>query len=448
MALSAAEQYMLELVNRARLDPLAEAARYGIDLNQNLAPGQLHTGVRGVLAPDAALEAAASAHSQWMLAQDIFSHTGVNGSTPSQRAAAAGYDGFGAGENISWRGTTGTLNLEAVIGQQHADLFLSAPHRMNIMWDSYREIGVAQEAGQFTSSGTTYNASMVTQNFSSQQSVYYVTGVVYNDLNRDAFYSIGEGQGGARFSTLGDSTASASAGGYALVAQEGGLVTVDGSVGSRDFRVKIDVTQENAKLDVVNGNTAHVSADVVLLRGLVNARLLGAGAIDATGNGAGNFLQGNAAANRLVGNGGADRLYGDGGADRVLGGSGGDRLSGGWGNDLLRGGGGNDRIFGDSGRDSLMGEGGDDWLTGGTGADRFIFSFGAGDDVVRDFTAEDHLLLKAGLWGGQGETAASVVSDHAQVIGGDVVIDLGQGHSVTLAGISTLSGLASQIDLF
>jgi hypothetical protein len=107
MALTAAEQYMLELVNRARLDPLGEAARHGIDLNQSLSPGQLHGSARGVLAPDAALDLAATRHSTWMLATDVFSHNGVNGSTPSQRALAAGYDGWGAGENISWRGTTG-----------------------------------------------------------------------------------------------------------------------------------------------------------------------------------------------------------------------------------------------------------------------------------------------------------------------------------------------------
>ncbi len=34
---SQAEQYLLELINRARLDPQAEADRFGIDLNENLA---------------------------------------------------------------------------------------------------------------------------------------------------------------------------------------------------------------------------------------------------------------------------------------------------------------------------------------------------------------------------------------------------------------------------
>lgn len=38
MTISAAEQLLIELINRARLDPLAEAQRLGIDLNAGLAP--------------------------------------------------------------------------------------------------------------------------------------------------------------------------------------------------------------------------------------------------------------------------------------------------------------------------------------------------------------------------------------------------------------------------
>src|SRR3954463_12402694 len=41
---TAFEQYFLELVNRARLDPAAEAARLGIGLNDGLGGGQLTTG--------------------------------------------------------------------------------------------------------------------------------------------------------------------------------------------------------------------------------------------------------------------------------------------------------------------------------------------------------------------------------------------------------------------
>ena len=39
--LSAQEQYFLELINRGRANPVAEAARFGIDLNEGLAAGTL-----------------------------------------------------------------------------------------------------------------------------------------------------------------------------------------------------------------------------------------------------------------------------------------------------------------------------------------------------------------------------------------------------------------------
>ena len=41
MPATALEQMLLELINRARLDPAAEAARFGIDLNEGLAPGTI-----------------------------------------------------------------------------------------------------------------------------------------------------------------------------------------------------------------------------------------------------------------------------------------------------------------------------------------------------------------------------------------------------------------------
>lgn len=430
MALSAAEQYMLELINRARLDPLAEAARNGISLNYNLAPGQLHSGARGVLAPEAALELAATRHSQWMLSTDIFSHTGVNNTNPSQRAAAAGYQGPGAGENISWRGTTGVMNLETVIGQQHADLFKSAGHRLNILGDSYREIGVAQEAGQFTASGTTYNASMVTQNYSAQADVFYVTGVVYADTNRDAFYSIGEGRSGASFATAGDAATSAAAGGYALEVNAGGPVLVTGSVSGKAFSVRITVEDVNAKLDVVNANTFHASADVTLVSGIHRLRLLGVEALDGTGNKAANVITGNAARNVLSGQGGNDVLSGRGGSD------------------VLRGGAGHDRLSGATGNDWLFGDTGNDRLTGGAGVDRFVFTTGAGDDIITDFSSADRLRFDDALWAGTVSSVAELLAERAQIIAGDVVFDLMNGHSVTLDGVSSLAGLAARIELF
>src|SRR6188474_103953 len=56
------EQLLVELINRARSDPAAEAARYGIDLNLGLPPGTITTAPKQPLAPHQALVNAAGAH--------------------------------------------------------------------------------------------------------------------------------------------------------------------------------------------------------------------------------------------------------------------------------------------------------------------------------------------------------------------------------------------------
>lgn len=447
MAISAAEQYMLELINRARLDPLGEAALQGIGLNENLSPGQLHSGVRGVLAPEAALERAAIGHSLWMLEHDIFSHTGMNNTTPAQRAMAAGYEGWGAGENISWRGTTGYMNLETIIVQQHNDLFRSPGHRVNILWDSYREIGLAQEAGQFSANGWVYNASMVTQNFSTQSDVYYVTGVVYDDTNNDKFYSIGEGRGGASLSSSIDSTTSASAGGYALAAVEGGMVEVQGEVNGRAFSVKVLVQDVNAKLDVVNGTTVYSSADIQLGAGIQRVRLLGTEDLNATGNSGHNLIEGNARNNTLNGQGGNDRIYGFDGHDRLFGKSGADTLYGGTGNDRISGGQGNDDLFGEGGRDTLSGDEGDDTLTGGAGVDTFLFKANAGSDQITDFGSTDKIRLDADLFDEVFGSVTEMLDAQAEKVGSDVVLTLADGQSLTLLGVGSIAELADNISL-
>lgn len=493
MTLTNAEQYMLELINRARLDPLAEAARLGIDLNAGLAPGTLGPQARQVLAPNELLEASALDHSQWMLAADVFSHTGENGSSPFDRMRAAGYTNYvAAAENISWRGSTGAMNLEAAIALQHDSLFKSAGHRTNILNGSLREIGIAQEAGVFTLEGTNYNSSMVTQNFGSRASVYFVTGVAYQDSNGDGFYSIGEGRSGVSFAgSLGGAT-STGTGGYAMQVTPGAAVSVTGSVGGTAFAVTLDTGLANAKLDVVDGTTFHSSADITLVSGLNHARLLGVADLDATGNGAANRLEGNSGANVLTGGGGADSLsggqgldlligdagadrlfgqdghdtlqggggddaldggegsdvlQGDAGQDRLTGGKGDDRLNGGDGHDTLQGGNGADRLNGGAGDDVLNGGTGNDVLTGGSQADVFVFSAGPGLDRITDLQSGDRIQLDDAIWGGSAKTSAQVVADHGQLVGGVAVLDFGAAHKITLDGIITLSGLDSYLTI-
>jgi hypothetical protein len=229
------EVYMLQLINRARLDPLGEAQRYEIDLNQGLAPGTLHEAPRPPLAPNELLVDASRTHGTWMLDTDTFSHTGAGDSQPKDRMEAAGYSFTGiwsSGENISWSGTTGTLgDLGAYAAQQHKGLFLSAGHRVNILNGTFREIGVGQVTGVFTAAGNDgiirdFNASMITQSFATSGEARFLSGVVFADANGNGFYDPGEGTGGVTVSLSGTPVATTQATGLYAVPVADGLHTL------------------------------------------------------------------------------------------------------------------------------------------------------------------------------------------------------------------------------
>jgi len=233
IVLTAEEQLIVELINRARTNPLAEAQRYGIDLNAGLPAGTISTTPKQPLAPHQALIIAAEGHAEDMLARDFFSHTNPEGDGPTERAQDEGYPGT-VGENINVRGTTGALDRIDVVYQHHADLFRSADHRRNLLRDHYSDIGTGVAYGLFTDRGTTYNASTAVEMFGSSVGGQ-ITGVVYDetavvDVNPDHFdaglYNIGEGLSGvtvtARSSTGAVfTTQTGPSGGYTLAAPPG-----------------------------------------------------------------------------------------------------------------------------------------------------------------------------------------------------------------------------------
>ncbi|MCC7427594.1 MAG: hypothetical protein IT557_11860, partial [Alphaproteobacteria bacterium] len=448
MSLTAAEQYMLELINRARLDPAAEAARYGIDLNAGLAPGTISTSAKQVLAGNDLLHNAAALHSTWMLDTDIFSHTGNGGSSAKQRMEAAGYaftGSWAAGENISWRGVSGTINLDTSIAPQHRNLFLSAGHRANMLSTSYREIGIGQEQGFFThSDGNTYSSSMITQNFARSGTSLFLTGVAYTDSNGDKFYSIGEGVAGIGFAIGASAVASESAGGYNLGTTATGLTSVVITDGAASSTVQVDFSIGNVKLDLVGGSTVASSSNLVLVSGAaVNGRLLGIADRSLTGNGAANVLEGNRGGNLIEGSDGNDTLRGMDGNDTLDGQSGSDTLEGGAGDDTYIIADGIDTILelpGEGASDTVMSAlatyvlpaeverllftgAGNAALTGNAAANDI--TGGAGDDTLDGADGDDTLNGGAGadtMAGGGGNDNYTV--DDA----GDVVVELaGQG---------------------
>lgn len=452
MTLTADEQVLLELINRARLDPLAEAARYGIDLNAGLAAGTLAGGSRQVLAPNLLLEEAARQHSVWMLNADVFSHTGSGGSQPWDRATSAGYAWRTIGENISWRGTTAAAqDAIGMVLSHHEGLFRSAGHRVNLLNDSFREIGLSREQGLFQQGTTNWNASMLTELFGTSGTQRFLTGVVYSDLNADKFYSLGEGKGGALFTIGNETMTTSAAGGYSIGTSATGAIGVSGRTAEGiTFTATVDMSLGNVKLDILDGNIFYSSGSLSLGAGIHRGQLLGTNALSLTGNGADNILAGNGAGNRIVGLAGNDRIWGLGGNDLIGGDAGNDQIYGGVGNDTLFGNQGDDLIDGSWGNDRLVGVGGNDTLSGGAGADRFEFYAWTGSDLVTDFRLSDgdRLALDDGLWGNAALTKSEVIESHATVTANGVLLDFGASGTVLLAGVTTLNGLSNAIDIF
>lgn len=254
---TAFEQYLLELVNQARLDPNGEAAQYAIGLNQGLAPGTISGQTKQPLAFNLNLIQASRQHSQWMLDTDTFSHTGRGGSSAGDRMGAAGYNFTGSwtwGENIAWRGTTGTPDLKAFVASQHEGLFKSPGHRTNLLNDNFKEIGLGVLTGDYGG----YNAVMTTQKFARSGSSTFLTGVAFDDgVTDDDFYTVGEGLGGIRVTATRQSdnavfnTTTYNSGGYQMALLPGTYnVAFSGGGLSQVVRQNVTIGSQNFKLDL------------------------------------------------------------------------------------------------------------------------------------------------------------------------------------------------------
>ena len=199
------DQLMLELINRARENPSLEAQRLiNGQLNEGIPDNKLITTTpKQPLAFNLELNQAAESHSNWMLENNVFSHTGINNTSSQERMAQAGYDfipPWVSGENIAWKGTTGEVDFSQFVVDNYENLFIDRNfpdrgHRVTILRDDFQEIGIASVEGQFTSNGINYNTVMSTQDFVySAKDGAFITGVVYTDaIVDDDFYTIGEG---------------------------------------------------------------------------------------------------------------------------------------------------------------------------------------------------------------------------------------------------------------
>lgn len=267
------EQLVLELVNRARLDPTGEVARNTAvsDLNQGLSPGSISSAPKQPLASIQPLVDSGELHALDMLEHNFFAHNSLNGDTPTDRAAAQGYSGP-VGENIAWNGSTGPIDFTAETITAHNNLFFSASHRLNLMNAPYDHAGIAVEFGQFThTDGLTYNVPMVAQEFGFNTGGNpYLTGVVYSDtVIADDFFSIGESESGVRITAVDSGgtsywTHSGPSGGYNLELPAG-TYTVTASGGVLDEPIVtsgVVITTDNVKVDFDTSTSPQHAQDI------------------------------------------------------------------------------------------------------------------------------------------------------------------------------------------
>jgi PKD repeat protein len=240
------EQYLLELINRARADPFAEGKRLGIDIEAGI---QSPVTPQPPLAMNAILHGVAQAHCEDMRDHE-FSQTDSEGYSYKERISNAGYPGRPVGENIATGDTA--VNLYKMLVRE-VDPKSELNHREIILGLKYaqNEIGI----GFIEASGK--HDSYLTLDYGYQSEEAFLLGVVYLDKDEDGFYDVGEGLSGVTvMPSEGDYYAvTSSSGGYAIPLTESGLLMVTASGGGLDEPVSrvvvVNVPGDNVKLDFI-----------------------------------------------------------------------------------------------------------------------------------------------------------------------------------------------------
>jgi uncharacterized protein YkwD len=267
------EQYMLELINRARANPSAEAARFNLNLNEGLEPATISPYPKQPLAFNFYLNDSARTHAQWMLDTDLFQHQGPGGNRPSDRARDAGYvltPPWGIGENLAWNGSSNTFPPQyATTTYLHKELFVDSGiadrgHRTNLLNEDWQEAGIGILSGDFRqwvgSEPIDYHAVMIANEFAYTAGPAYLTGVIYRDLDNNKFYTPGgEGVVGVTVRAVDTTsgtlfeTQSFSTGGYSLALPPGiyDISFIDSPILAPEY-YGVTIGDQNLKLDLTN----------------------------------------------------------------------------------------------------------------------------------------------------------------------------------------------------
>ncbi len=270
-------QYMLQLINKARTNPPAAAQfiesnitpdiqdtinYYGVNLQATLQAISSAT-PQPPLAWNAQLAQAAQSHSQDMATNQFQSHTGSDGSSPSQRVQQTGYaNAVSTGENAYAYASSVDQAMEAFL------LDWGVPddgHRANIQQmgvsaqDTYRDVGIGLV--NTTNANSSVGPLVVTQDFASQANEQaQVVGVAFNDTQSTGSYADGEGVGNVQITAVNTQTGQVSStqtwasGGYELALNPGQYQLI-ASVNNQVIASRtISISNVNVEQDFVMSN--------------------------------------------------------------------------------------------------------------------------------------------------------------------------------------------------
>lgn len=261
------EQYLLELINRARLDPRTEVYRHAgyawgspagaaaPDLTEGLASFAIDPMPKQPLAFNLSLMRSVRDYSATLLNANSPPVTNYGGTSPTSRAMSAGYPfiyGGSAAESLTLSTSPAPAALTpSFLARQYGNLFVDAGvagrvDRRLILDPTYQEIGVAVATkSNYTGTGAPAAAVLTAFDAATRTSMDgwrlpIMTGVVYTDgVTDNGSYDVGEGMGGvtvvATRSSDGATVATTStfaSGGYSLQLPDSGTYTMRFSGGA------------------------------------------------------------------------------------------------------------------------------------------------------------------------------------------------------------------------
>lgn len=274
-AATAEQQYMLQLVNTARTNPVATANwirnnitpdiqatldYYHVDLNSTLqtiakAPP------KPPLAWNSNLANAAQGHSQDMVNTKVQTHAGSDGSTIDSRIQQSGYGATAStGENAyAYAGNVDQAMQAFLLDWGVAD----QGHRRNLLQanvpssQAFQEIGI----GIARTNDPKFGPVVVTQDFARPAvAKAQLLGVAYSDTQRDGRYGIGEGQGSVQVDAVNlatgkvSSTQTSSVGGYQMELSPGQYQVVSSQNDKVIQSSPVSIGSDNVEVDFVLTN--------------------------------------------------------------------------------------------------------------------------------------------------------------------------------------------------